>query len=157
MNLKSLTTSALALGFVIPATGCFETITGPYDGPDVVEFAQFAGSADPYTRAVSEDAGSVDLTVNLISANGAATSDLTIQVSVDGSSTAGTSDYSFANGPQVTIPAGSTSGTLTINIADDADVDGAETIVMELTGTADGSVVGAENFDDFTVTIVDND
>ena len=158
MNLRTLTTSALALGLVIPATGCFETISGPYDGPTVVEFAQFAGAADPYTRTVGEDAGTVGLTVNLIGPQQA--SDIVIQVAVDeGASTAEAgSDYTFPNGAQVTIPANSSSGTLSINVLDDGDDDGdAETIVMELAGTADGSIEGADNFDDFTLTITDND
>jgi hypothetical protein len=158
MNLRTLTTSALALGLVIPATGCFETIAGPYDGPTVVEFAQFVGSADPYARIVGEDAGTVELTVNLIGPQQG--SDTVVQVAVDESlSTADAgSDYTFPNGAQVTIPANSSSGTLQINVLDDGDDDGGnETIFMELTGTADGSIEGADNFDDFALTITDND
>lgn len=154
MNLRTLTTSALALGIVIPFAGCFETVAGPYDGPTFVEFAQVPGG--PYSRSVDEDEGTVGLTVNLIGPQQA--SDIVVEVTVDAASSAiaGT-DYSFPNGAQVTIPANSSSGMLMIEVINDSDDDGPKTVVMELAGTSDGSIEGADNFDDFVLTIGDDE
>ncbi len=44
-----------------------------------------------------------------------------------------------------------------IEVINDSDDDGPKTVVMELAGTSDGSIEGADNFDDFVLTIGDDE
>ena len=144
--------AALALVCSLPLAGCFETIAGPYEGPTVVEFAQVGGG---YTRAVNSTAAAVPLTVNLISSSGTLPNDVTVSVDIDPAGTtavAGT-DYNFPSGAQVTIPANSTSGTFTVNVLARPAGTPARTLKLELGASADGMVNGAENLDDFTLTM----
>ena len=142
---------ALAIGLSIPLTGCFETITGPYDGPPVVEFEQRPGG---YVLAVTEASGQVQLKVNLVGAQ--RSSDLVLNVRVDESSTAvAGEDYSFPNGTQVTIPANASSAFFPITIVDDSDVNNDVRLALELEGTAE--VAATENWKDFVITIRNDD
>ena len=157
---------SLALGLLaaVALSGCFENdFLTPYEGPTVVEFEQVAGR---YTRTVNEGAGNVEIQVNLIGPQ--QSSDTQINVDVVGGSTAAEgTHYSFPNGRSVTIPANSSSGMLTINVPvgplagpvrndQGVIIRPAETATLrlELAGTPDGSIEGAENFDDFVLTIV---
>ena len=151
--MKALSTAALALAFALPLAGCFETIAGPYEGPDQVGFAQELNGS--YARAVNSVAASVPLTVELISSSGTLSGDVTVPVIVDPAGTTAVEgqDYTFPNGSQVTIPAGSVTGTFTINTLPRPAGTAARTLKIELGSSADGAVTGAENFDDFTVTM----
>lgn len=132
-------------------TGCFETLAGPYDGPPQVEFEQVAGR---YTRSVNEGIGTVELRVNLIGPHQG--SDIQINVDVaEGSTAAEGTHYSFPNGRQVTIPANSSFGTLAISVPGGTLSAGQRVALnLELAGSADGSIEGADNLDDFALTIV---
>lgn len=143
-------TAALALGVAVSTTGCFEELAGPYEGPPQVEFAQIGGG---YATAVADGNGPLTLTVNLIGPQ--QSSPVTVGVTTEGSTAAEGTNFSFPNGSEVTIPAGSSFGELTINVLD-ADITPGERLALnlELTQSSDGSILGADNLDDFTVEIV---
>jgi hypothetical protein len=71
-----------------------------------------------------------------------------------GGSTANSADYSFPSGHTITIPAGSTSGTLTVNLVVDGVNEPSETLLATLTRPTNGTL-GAVTTD--TITILDND
>lgn len=152
LTFRTARLAAFALLVGLPLSGCFDTFAEPYDGPTVVEFDQVSGA---YTRTVSQTAGAVQLRVNLIGPQ--QSSPVTINVRVDDASTAvaGT-HYSFPDGAQVTIPANSSTGFLNINVINGslpAEATAIRTLILELDGSADGSIQGAENLDDFTLRI----
>ena len=148
--MRNFITAAIALGVAVSTTGCFEELVGPYDGPTQVEFAQVRGA---YTTSVADGSGSRTLTVNLIGLP--QSSPITIGVSTEGSTAVEGTNFSFPNGAEVTIPANSSFGELTINVFD-ANITAGESVVLdlELTQSSDGSIEGADNLDDFTVRIV---
>lgn len=152
LTFRTARLAAFALLVGLPLSGCFDTFAEPYDGPPLVEFAQVGGQ---YSATVNQTAGTVQLPVNLIGPQQG--SPITINVRVDEASTAveGT-HYSFPDGAQVTIPANSNTGFLNIDIINGglpAEATATGTLIMELEGSADGSIQGAENLDDFTLTI----
>lgn len=155
MNLRNFTTSALALGLAIPMAGCFETIAGPYEGPAVVEFEQSPSDGGAY--AFSECEGeTITPTVNLIGEQ--RSSDLTLNFEVLSTSSASSDQYSFPEGMSVTIPAGSSSASFPIQLADDdADDDDILTLNIQLTSTSDAEVEPAENFKTINISIRDNE
>ncbi|GAA4356577.1 hypothetical protein GCM10023151_04630 [Kangiella marina] len=79
--------------------------------------------------------------------------DTTVTYTVSGTATA-TDDYTALSGT-VTIPAGDTSATVDVTVADDTIVEGAETVVVTLSTTSDGTIDAGSN--EATVTIDDND
>ena len=103
---------------------------------------------------VAEDDGSAEYTVTLTGFSEEA--DVIVNFSTEGSTATAGQDYSPAGGT-LTIAAGDTSGTFTIQIQDDSDVDLREKIVVTLTAaeTSDGDEVRTEG--SVTTTIVDND
>jgi hypothetical protein len=150
LTFRTVRCAALAFATTLPLTGCFETFSEPYDGPTVVEFEQVAGR---YSATVTEGDGLTELRVNLIGPQQG--TDVTINVAVDDASTAveGT-HYAFPEGAQVTIPANSSFGSFPINVLDDSLPDGESgTLILELAGSQDGSIEGADNLDDFILTI----
>jgi len=90
-------------------------------------------------------------TVSLDTSN---TSDTEVNFTVSGTATEGT-DYNSIN-TSVTIPAGDTSATITIQPIDDDVVEGDETVIVTLTGTDQSDTVDS-GADEATVTISDND
>ena len=81
-----------------------------------------------------------------------------IAYSIAGTATSGT-DYTALSGT-VTIPAGSTTATITIPVIDDAVVEGNETVIITLTSITSGSpgvALGAAANITATNTIADND
>lgn len=143
--------TALAVVLAVPLTGCFETISGPYDGPPLVEFDQVAGG---YSADVPEGAGVISLRVNLIGPQQG--SPITINVATtEGTTAVEGTHYAFPNGATVTIPANASSGQLQIDILDDSlAADESGVLNLELTGSSDGTIEGADNFDDFSIQIV---
>ena len=157
----------LALGAAagVLLSGCFENdFLTEYDGPLQVEFEQVSGQ---YAQSSPDSSGTIGLTVNLIGPQ--QPTDVTVQVVVDAASTTAGDGvhYRFPDGAQVTIPAGQSTGTFRIQTIDGAlagpvrNAAGAivtpaetRTLDLELSGTADGTITGADNLDDFTLTIV---
>ena len=148
-------TAALTLGVAVSTTGCFDELTGPYDGPLQVEFAQVQPDRDfgVYGRRVADVAASLTLTVNLIGPQ--QSSPVTVGVTTEGSTAVEGTNFSFPNGSEVTIPAGSSFGELTINVLD-ANITPGESVDLnlELTQSSDGSIQGADDLDDFTIRII---
>jgi Dockerin type I domain/Calx-beta domain/Planctomycete extracellular len=101
------------------------------------------------SQSVSEDAGVVTIIATLSQSSA---SDVTVPFTVSGNATEG-DDYSITGSP-ITIPAGQTSATISVTIADDSDVESPETIVVTL-GTPTGANLGATTV--HTVTVEDND
>ena len=84
-------------------------------------------------RNVNEDAGETDFAVTATHNGAPQTTDVTIQLALGGTATAGsTGDYTAPAQASVTIPANSTSGngTLTLTLIDDTEVEGDETIIV---------------------------
>jgi predicted extracellular nuclease len=97
----------------------------------------------------SEVGGSTVVTATL---SAASTQAVTVNLTYTGSATSGV-DYT-ASSASISIAAGSTSGSVTINAVDDTAFEGDETVIVSL-GTVTNANVGAPN--SVTATIVDND
>ncbi len=94
------------------------------DDPQIdVSFASAA-------QSVVEEAGTRDVTVNLVPAP---TADITLGYSVGGTATAG-ADYTALSGT-VAVSGGAATATIPVTILDDSDAEGEETVVLTLTGT----------------------
>ncbi|WP_254568931.1 Calx-beta domain-containing protein, partial [Oscillatoria sp. HE19RPO] len=87
-----------------------------------------------------------------VTRNGSTASSLTVYYSVSGNAIAG-SDYTSLSG-YVTIPAGSTTAKIPVNVLDDFQVESTETVVVSLTSNSN-YVVGSGS--SATVNIADND
>lgn len=120
----------------------------------------FAPVAPPVTPTVSlsvssntgSEASATVITVTA-TASSAVSGNQTVDLAVSGTNiTAG--DYTLTNST-ITIPAGSTTGTVTFTVVDDAVVEGAETAVLTISNPSAGIVLGTpvtQNID-----ITDND
>ncbi len=88
--------------------------------------------------------------------SGALPVDLTVNYTVSGSATGG-DDYTAFSG-SVTIPAGSTSATVTVDASqfNDSNIEGDETVTLTLTGTDNGAVTLGTNTE-ASVTIKDDE
>ncbi|WP_022835600.1 hypothetical protein [Salisaeta longa] len=127
-------------------TGCFDEVSGPYDGPPQVAFAQVGGA---YSAAVLEGSGVVGLTVELVGPQRSAP--LTVNFQAEGGSA-----YSLPNGNSLTIPADSSSGTLAINVQSGVNDGATQVVELRLTGADASEVVVAENWSTFELQIVDD-
>lgn len=154
LTLRTVRLAALALVAALPLAGCFDTFAEPYDGPTVVEFEQRSGQ---YGLTAIEGDGLYELTVNLIDPQGTRSTPTTIQVGVVDTLTTGAEGtlYEFPEGTDVTIPAGQTSAVLPIRILNNSvESNKQATIGLNLEGTADGSVTGADLLDDFLIKVL---
>ncbi|MCP4310271.1 MAG: T9SS type B sorting domain-containing protein, partial [Bacteroidetes bacterium] len=93
--------------------------------------------------------------VSTITATSSAVSglDVTIDLTYSGTATGGGTDYT-ASGAIITIPAGSTTGTVTITGVDDVMNEGNETVVVDITSVTNGTEDGIQQQ---TITITDDD
>ena len=110
--------------------------SNPPDDPGVFVGVDARLSVTP--DRVNEGAGETDFTVTATSTRAAQSVDTTIRLTLGGTAEAGTGkDYTAPAQATVTIPANQTSGTgtLTLNILDDSDVEGDETIIVGGTST----------------------
>src|SRR6185369_7314495 len=82
----------------------------------------------------------------------AASQDVVVNLGFTGTATSGV-DYS-ASGTSVTIPAGETSGSITLTGINDITFEGAETVVVDITGVSSGTENGNQQV---TATISDDD
>ncbi len=103
------------------------------------------------SQTVSESVGTVTLTANLSAASGLAT---TANITFTGTATrAASADYT-SSAATISIPAGSTSGSVTLTINDDAIYEGNETIIATLSSPTNATL-GSTTAQ--TVTINDNE
>jgi hypothetical protein len=93
--------------------------------------------------------------VNLeVSLSGASGQNVTVNYSVTGgTATGGGTDYTIAAGP-LTIPAGSTSGNIVLNIVDDTLDEPNETVIVTISGATNATLGSTTQH---TYTIIDND
>ena len=85
----------------------------------------------------SESASSAAITVDLSSSH---STDVTVNFSVTGTATGSGTDYTLANGT-LTIPAGNTSGNITIaSIVDDALDEDNETVILSLSSPSNANL-----------------
>jgi len=104
------------------------------------------------TTTIAENAaGVVTLTATLSVATTAAT---TITLTYSGTASAG--DY-VASSVTITIPAGATSGTVTIDPTDDLIFEGSETVIADITSVTGGNGASESGTQTATVTITDNE
>jgi hypothetical protein len=127
------------------------------------------GAADTDTVTIADDdSGQVSIAANVAAASEPATNgqftvtqtatsatDTVISYSISGSAANGT-DYSLLSG-SVTITAGSTTAFIDIAVSDEALVESAETVILQLTGTDNASITVNGGADTATVTIADDD
>jgi hypothetical protein len=108
----------------------------------------------PSSLTVNEAVGTVTVDVNIFNANANPTS---VDVVINAASTATAGDYSGLTTPvTITFPANSSAAQqLTFNITDDALVENAENLILELRNATNSAVLGADSL--YTLTITDND
>jgi len=133
-----------AVGAVIGTPGTAELTITDNDGPPVVQFSAVAYS-------VTEGTAEAIITVNR---TGGSNGGITVAYNTTTGAAAAGSDYT-ATGGVLTFEAGETSRTFTIPIADDFDVEAAETINLELTNAGGGATIGTLSTSILTIT--DND
>ncbi len=122
-----------------------DTSAGCGEEPPVVSFTAAA-------QSVAEGAGTATVTVTL---DHSWPADITVPVTFAGTATQGAdADYTADITGSLTIPAGTTSASITLTINDDSDAEGDETVVLTL-GTPDYGTLGETT--QHTVTITDND
>ncbi|TWI79486.1 putative secreted protein (Por secretion system target) [Lacibacter cauensis] len=92
-------------------------------------------------------------TFSITSSAPAPTGGILINYSLAGTATAGV-DYSNASTGSVTIPAGSSSATVTINVLNDADIEAAETVLLTITSVSSPAVIGGATA---TINLLDDD
>src|SRR5262249_27191577 len=102
------------------------------------------------SQSVSEGAGTATLTAQL---SNPSAWDVTVPFTVSGSATGNGLAYTMA-ASTLTIPAGSTTGTISVAVVDDSKDEADETVVVTL-GTPTNATPGATSFE--TLTILDND
>jgi len=103
--------------------------------------------------SLSAAEGSTDEVVVTATASEAVSGEQTVEVAVTGEGiTAG--DYTLS-GSTITIADGQTTGSVTLTITDDSEIEGTETLTLSLTSPSDGIDLGAAVKQDFEIT--DND
>jgi hypothetical protein len=98
---------------------------------------------------IAEAAGVATFTATLSAASGLP---VTVDLAFSGTATL-TDDYT-RSGVQITIPAGSTTGTVTVTAVQDALSEGDETVIVDITGVTNGTENGVQQA---TTTIVDDE
>jgi len=105
------------------------------------------------STGASEAAGTVGIEVNL---NEIAASTITINYEITGgTATGGGTDFTSPN-DSIQITSGNAVGDISIVLNDDGDVEGGETIIIELT-SATGAIIGDDSVVTFSISDNDND
>ena len=107
------------------------------------------------TLMYNEDAGTATLNFDISQAT---TADATIELTTSG--TAAAADFNFggstANPYVFTIASGATTGSITLTIVEDSDIESDETIIVDISSVTGGLVIGTTLLSQ-TITITDND
>lgn len=127
--------SLLTLALVLVFSSCIEQEYPLWEGSlvefqDAVVRAPIAGQKYPRI-AVANTVGTVNLQVNLIGAHRSSEESVTYSV-VTAGTTASSTDYSTSG--TVVIPANSSIGTLTVNIANTGAIGGTVDLLLQLDG-----------------------
>ena len=123
--------------------GSASTTVGSGGTQPTVQFASASATA-------AESAGTATVQVRLSAASSQA---VTVPYTISGTATNGT-DFSVSPASPITIPANSTSATVTINIVDDGTTEPTETVILTL-GTPTNATLGSQS--SYTLSITDND
>jgi gliding motility-associated-like protein len=100
--------------------------------------------------SIAESSGSAIVTATLSEASGLT---VTIDLGFSGTATGGGTDYSVS-AVSITIPAGLTTGTVTLSTADDAIDEDDETVIIDITSVTNGTESGTQRV---ATTITDDD
>ncbi|NBU46508.1 MAG: hypothetical protein EBS34_03515, partial [Flavobacteriales bacterium] len=104
------------------------------------------------STASASEAATTSISITA-SATSAVSSDQTLTIAVSGTGIT-TGDYSISE-PIITIPSGSTTGTVTLTITDDNAIEGTETATVTISNPSSGLLLGATTSQ--SITIADND
>src|SRR5574343_361579 len=104
------------------------------------------------TTSIAENAAGVATLTATLSAVASTPTVITLTYS----GTAGGTDYT-ASSVTITIPAGSLTGTVTIDPTDDAIFEGSETVIADITSVTGGDGATESGTQQATVTITDNE
>ncbi len=115
----------------------------------VLSVSAAAGHTPASTAAISENNGQATVTASL---SGAAAADVTIDLEFSG--TTGTADYT-PSANQIVIPAGQTSGSITLTAVQDTVYEGSETITVGIASVT--GAVEASTGQQVTITITDDE
>jgi len=130
-------------------TGCMKDRANLYTGPTVVEFSPITGSVKKGTTAAP---GSASVLIQLVGPQVSTATDIDYQVSTASTGVIGT-DYTISGTVgKATIPANSSSATITITaLPATFPTTGSRTVVLTLLGNA--TVPASTNYKTFTLTI----
>lgn len=134
------------------------TITPPADfsAPTATATATI-GDNDPLTISIAAGTQPAEELMTAgtftVTRTGGTTGDLDVSYTVTGTATAGT-DYTDTGSGTVTIPDGSASADITLDVNDDTTFDPDETVAVTITAPTDFSITGSATVD---TTIVDNE
>lgn len=141
----NITLNSASSSYTIPAgTSTANISLLDNDSPPAVTVVAGTAAAEPATSGT--------FTINLSAP--APAGGLTVTYTLSGSALLNT-DYNDALGGSIVIPAGSNSGTITLSVIDDADVEGNETISITLNTVNNVFVIGSPN--NATINLNDND
>ncbi len=130
------------------------------DGLYAVDDLQLSYSNGVVSTTVSVSSGinaaepSTSGTFNLSLSSPAPSGGVTVNYSLTGGSAILNSDYSDPQAGTVTIGEGNTSGVITLNVIDDPDFEGTETISINLDNATNGFTIGTGNA---SINLLDND
>jgi hypothetical protein len=136
--------SLLTLALVLVFSSCIEQNYPVWEGAliefqDAVVRAPVTGQKYPRIT-VANTVGAVNLQVNLIGAHRTSDETITYTVVADGTTAASGTDYTTSG--SLVIPAGSSFGTLTVNVNNTGKIGGNVDLLLQLVGnTAIGSSV----------------
>ena len=122
------------IGSTISTATAFGTITNDDSLPTAPTVTLAVNQA-----YIAEDAGVARFTATL---SAATNQPVTIQLGFSGTATL-TSDYT-RSGTQIVIPAGQTTGSITVTAAQDTLVEGTETVVVDITNVTNGTESGTQ-------------
>ena len=128
--------SLLTLAFVLGFSSCIEQNYPVWEGlvvefQDAVERAPVAGQVYPRIT-VANTVGTVNLRVNLVGKHRPSDEIITYNVVVDGTTAVAGRDYAAPG--TLTIPAGSSFGTLTVNVLNTGKLGGSVDLLLQLVG-----------------------
>lgn len=128
--------SLLSLALVLVFSSCIEQNYPVWEGhvvefQDAVDRAPAAGLTYPRI-IVANTVGTVNLRVNLIGAHRPSDEIITYSVVTDATTAAAGRDYSMPG--TLTIPAGSSFGTLTVNVANTGKIGGFVDLTLQVVG-----------------------
>lgn len=148
------------------------TLTGVTSGPGVIDSANATGTGtiqddDPVSimfnpsaldaiATVPEDAGVQTVPMAVILSNPTGNQAITVDVTIDSASTATNgADFNFIDPTTVSFAAGETEAELSLEVLDDADAEGPETVIFNLTNVTGPASTGSPA--SFTATIQETD